>query len=80
MVHDIIEIHADAEAMRRFDHLEQLIFGAVFGGHRAALVFIAEIKSVELIVPDRIDAATFAGRRQPQAGVPGLGDLRHLLD
>ena len=39
VVHDVVEIDADAEAVRHFHQVQQLGFGAVARAHRVALVF-----------------------------------------
>ena len=80
VVHDIVEINADAEAVRGFDGLLQLRLRSPVRGGRARLVHITQVIRIKLIVADGKDAAALGGRRQPDRIVTRLGDLRHLLD
>ena len=80
MVHDVVEVNADAEAMGGLDHLDQLRLGAVHGGDGALLVGAAEIKRIKGVVAHGISAAISLGRvGQPQTVVTGLGQFGHLL-
>ena len=80
VIHDVVEIDANAKAMRRLNHLNQLVLGAIQRGNRPLLVGTAQIKRVELVIADGKPAAVPLGRvGQPDAVVAGLGDLRHLL-
>ena len=78
MIHDIVEIHAQSEAMRCLDHELQLCFRAVTRRNCAALIFVAKIKRIKQIVTDREHAPGFGRRRQPETRVTRLGDFRHL--
>jgi len=80
MVHDVVEVDADAEAMGGGDHLEQLGLGAVAGADRVALILGTEIKRIPEVVTDGETAGTFGGRREPKGGVTGLGEFGHFLD
>ena len=53
VVHDRVEINADAETVRGFDEPQQLGLRAVARAHRAALIFSTEVEPVEQIVADR---------------------------
>ncbi len=44
VVHHVVEIDADAEAVRRFDEAQEVRLRAVAGGDRALLVLAAEIE------------------------------------
>ena len=79
VVHHVVEIDAQPEAMRQCDHALQFILGSVTRGRGAALVLVAEIERIEEIVADGEAAIALGRRRQPQAGVTRLGDLRQLL-
>jgi len=80
VVHDVVEIDADAEAVRGLNDLQQLCLGAVTGGHGAALVFVAEIEGVEHIIANGKDAAGLGRGWKPEAGVTGFGDFGYLRD
>ncbi len=57
VVHHVVEINADAEAVRGFDQAQQVGLRAVEGGDRALLVLAAEVERIEQIVTDRQPAA-----------------------
>jgi hypothetical protein len=78
VVHDVVEIDADAEAVGGFHQLEQLRLGAVAGAHAAALVFGAEVEGVPQVIAHGKPAAALGRRRQPQRAVSGLGQFGHL--
>ena len=52
VVHDVVEIDADAEAVCHFHHVLQIRLGAVAGAHRVALVFLPEVARITQIVAD----------------------------
>ncbi len=78
VVHDVVEVDADAEAVRRLDQPQQVGFRPVEGGDGALLVLAAEVERVENVVADRKAATGFGRRRNPDGIVPGLGEFRHL--
>ena len=63
VIHDVVEIHADAKAMRHPHHFLQLRFRAPVRRRRARLINVAEIKRIVQIVADGIHAAALRGRR-----------------
>ncbi len=78
VVHDVVEIDADAEAVRHFHHVLQVGFGAVAGADRAALVFLPEVERIPHVVADGESTGAFGRRRQPERAVARLGQLGHL--
>ena len=80
VVHDVVEVDADAETMRGFDQAEEFLLGAVAGAAAGALGMAAEIKGVPEIISDGQITAGLLRRRQPHRAVTDLGDLRHLVD
>ena len=78
MVHDVVEVHAQPEAMGQFHGAQQLRLRAVARAHRALLILVPQIEWVKQVVADGEDAPTLGRRRQPERGVTGLRDLRHL--
>ena len=79
VVHDVVRVHAEAEPVRRLHHVQQLGLRAVARGHRAALAAPAQIEGIEKVVADRQPAAALGRGWNPQRGVAGLGQLRHLV-
>src|SRR5437868_655125 len=75
MIDDVIEIDAQPKAMGEPYQSQQFCFCAVVGRNRAPLLFITEIERIEQIVTYRKAAPAFGGRRKPEAGITGLGDL-----
>ena len=63
MVHDVVEINADAEAMSGFDDLQQLRLRPVLGADSAALIFVTEIERIKQVIADGEHAPGFRGRR-----------------
>ena len=78
VVHDVVEINADAEAVRHFHHVLQVGLGAVACAHRAALILLAEVERIPHVIADGESARAFGRRRQPERTVACLGQLRHL--
>ena len=78
MVHHVVEIDADPEAVRGPHQAQQLGFGAVACAHGAALVLRAEVEAVPQVVADGQAAAAFGRGRQPQRLVAGLGQFGDL--
>ena len=78
MIHYVVEINANAEAMGDFDHAQQLRFGAVTRANGAALI----LASLNQIDPkDRADgeaATAFSRRRQPTVNRIRFGQLRNF--
>ena len=66
VIHHVVEIDADAEAMGGFDQAHEIRFRAITGAHRAALIFAAQIKAIPNIITDGKPAAAFGRRRQPE--------------
>lgn len=79
VVHDIVEINPDAEAMRGFHHAKQIALGAVSGADRVTLIFASEIEAIPKIVADGQSATAFGGRRHPKRIVTSLGQFRHFV-
>jgi hypothetical protein len=78
MVHDVIKINADSEAVGGLHHLEQLGLGSVAGGDGAGLVLVAEIERIKLIVANlKSPAVAFRRIWHPKTAVTGLGNFRH---
>ena len=46
MIHDVVEVDANTEAMSYFHHLEQLGLGTVAGAHRVALIFATKVERI----------------------------------
>ena len=78
VVHDVVEIHADPEAVRHLHHVLQIGLGAVARAHRVALVFLPEIERIPEIIADREAARAFGRRRQPERTVTRLDQFGHL--
>ena len=78
MIDDVVEINPESEAVGDADHAGQFIARAVAGGDGAALVDVAEIEWIPHIVADGKAAAGLGRRREPQAGVAGLGNFGNL--
>ena len=78
VVHDVVEIDADAEAVCHFHHVQQFGLGAVAGAHGVALVFLPEVVRIPQIVTNRESSRAFGRRRQPERTVTRLGQLGHL--
>ena len=66
VVHDVIEIDADAEAVRHFHHVQQFGLGAVAGAHGVALVFGTEIERIPQVITDGQPAGGLGRGRQPE--------------
>jgi hypothetical protein len=79
MVHDVVEVNAQPEAMRDSDHFHKFILGAVPRSYRPALVLVAQVERIEQIVPDRKPAHRLGRRRQPQARITRLRNFGNLL-
>ena len=79
VIHDVVEVHAHAEPMRRLDQTKKLFFRSIPGLDRASLVLAAEIEGVPEIVTHRRPAAALLRRRQPKRRVTDFGQLRNLL-
>src|SRR5215204_784262 len=79
MIHDVVEVDAEPEAMGDGHHVLQLLFSSVAGADSAALVLVAEIEGIKEIVTDGKLAPAFGGRWEPQARVTRLGDLRKFV-
>ena len=78
MVHHVIQVHADAETMRRLDQTQQVGLRSVKSADRSALILAAEIERVEQIVAHRETAARLGGRRNPDRVVPGFRQFGHF--
>ncbi len=79
VVHDVVEIHPDAEAVAQFDQTVQVRLGAVARGDGSALVLAAQVKRIKQIVPHRIAPVGLGRRRQPQRRIPRFRQLGHLV-
>ena len=66
VVHDVVEVDADAEAVAQLDQVVQVRLGTVARGDRSALVAAAQIERIEQVVAHRISAVRLCRRRQPQ--------------
>ena len=73
--HDVVEIDAQAEAMRHFDEVEQFGFRPVLGGDGAVLVLGAQVEAVVAIEAHGQSAAGLERRRQPQRRVARFGQF-----
>ena len=78
VVHDVVEIDADTEAVRHFHHVLQIRLGAVAGAHRVALVFLTEVERIPHVVTDRESARALGRRREPERSIAGLGQFGHF--
>ena len=79
VVHDVVEVDADAKAVGDLHHVEEFRLGAVAGADRIALVLGAKIERIPEVITDGETARAFGGGREPEGVVAGLGDLRHFL-
>ena len=52
VIHNVVKIDSDTEAVCGFDQLQQLGLSAVSRTHRVALVLAAEVKRIPQIVAD----------------------------
>ena len=52
VVHDVVEIDTDPEAVRGGDEGQQLCLGAIAGAHAAPLILTAEVKWIPKVVSD----------------------------
>ena len=80
MVHDGIEINADAKPVRHLHNLLKLRLRPPMRGGGAGLVHIAQVVRIKLVVADGVNAAALCWWRQPDRVIAGLGDLGHFLD
>ena len=53
VIHDIVEIDADAKTVSDFHHVDKFGLGAVAGADRVALIFGTKIEGIPKIVTDR---------------------------
>ena len=79
MIHNVVEVDAQAEAMGDLHELKKFRFGAVTGADGVTLVFGAKIERIPKIVTDGESAASFGGWRKPERGVTRFGQFRHFL-
>src|ERR1041385_442192 len=66
--------------MGSLDDFDQLVFSAIFCGRGSPLVLVAEIERIRQVVARGESPPAFRRRWQPEAGVPGLRNLRHFLN
>ena len=78
VVHDVVEVDADAEAVRRFHHVLQVGLGAVTRADRVALVLLPEVERIPHVVADRKAAGSLGRWRKPKRTVARLGQLGHF--
>ncbi|OQA29469.1 MAG: hypothetical protein BWY59_00286 [Verrucomicrobia bacterium ADurb.Bin345] len=79
VVHDVVEVHAHPEAVRRADQAEQFFFGSVTRLDGIPLVLAAEVEGVPEVITHRKPAAGLLRRRQPQRVVADFRQLGDLL-
>ena len=78
VVHDVIQVDADAEAVRRFHESQEVGLRAVVGGDGAFLILAAEVEGIKQVVAYRQCTAALGRRRKPDRIVPRFGQLGHL--
>ena len=76
VIHDIVEIHAQPQPMRRLQHQLQIRLRAIARPHASPLIFAAQIEAVPHIVSHRQPARALRRRRHPQRVVARLCHLR----
>ena len=79
VIHDVVEIDADAKAVRHLHHVQKIRLGAIAGAVGATLDFGTQIKTVEAVVAHGQPSGAFGWRRKPQGGVASLCQLRHFF-
>ena len=79
VVHDVVEINAEPEAVGHCNHVPQISFCAVAGPHRVALVFGAKVERIPQIVTNGETAGRLSRRGEPEGCVAGFGQFRHFL-
>ena len=78
VVHDVVEVDAQPEAVRRVDQPQQFFLGAVARASAGALRISAEVEGIPQVVAHGQIAAGLLRRRQPERGEAVFGDLGNL--
>ena len=79
VIHDVVEINANAKAVRHFHQIQQVGLGAVTRSHRVALILRTKIEGIPEVIADRQSAGAFGRWWQPQSRVSRLDQLGHLV-
>jgi len=79
VVHDIVPVNLNAEAVSNLHHVKQVGFRSVTRRDAVALVFGSKVERVPQVVTDRKAAAALCRRRKPKRTVANFCEFRHLL-
>ena len=78
VVHDVVEVDPQAEAVGRVDQPQQFFLGAVARAAAGALRIAAEVEGIPQVVAHGEIAAGLLRRRQPKRGEAVFGDFGNL--
>ena len=78
VIHNVIKIDSDTEAVCGFDQFQQLCLCAVSRTHRVTLILASKIKRIPQIVADREPTTSFGGRRQPERRIARFCQFGHF--
>ena len=79
VVHDVVEINANAKTVRHFHQIEQVGLSAVTRAYGVALVLRPKVEGIPEVIADRKSAGSFRRRWQPQGRVSRLDQFGHLV-
>ena len=79
VVHDVVEINANAKAVRHFHQIQQVGLRPVTRAHGVALILRTEVEGIPEVIADRQSAGAFGRWWQPQGRVSCLDQFGHLV-